>query len=114
MATAKIHYFQSAVADANFRTIQGARDARLRVDVLTVDGPAPAAPIGSVFALIETDTNVRYTSTPKSVEVGGLGLLSDGTSTTPDDTSLGFPAAPFVTQGPISAEGGDVIRIVFG
>lgn len=114
MPYCRIHYYQTAVADGNFRTIQGARDARLGVQELTADGAANAAPEGAVFALVETDTNMRYTVTPKAIEASGAAVLPDGQPVSPNSLSPCFPAAAFSMQGPISVEGGDIIRVAFG
>lgn len=114
--TVTVHYYQSAAVEANFRTMNGAHDKRISVatDPAAAAGADivfPAAPSGATFALIETDLNIRYTVTPKTIVDAGGATLPDGTPIVPSDTSAPMEAAPFSLQGPITCEGGDIIRV---
>lgn len=115
MATT-ISYYSHAATDGNFRTLPGARDRRVGVERTaaaagTVD--FAAAPVGSVFAMVETDVNLRYTVTPASIEASGEANLPDGQPKIPGDTSVPIAAQAFTPQGPISIEAGDVFRVTF-
>jgi len=109
MATVNIYFLDQIAYDANGRNTFGFSDHILGRDRQTITVGAGnaveiTAPVSSMFMMIETDGNLRY-------ETRGSRAGSTFAVDPPNDGSPPVTAQPFVTQGPIPMQEGQVIKI---